>query len=327
MRQDTPGPTEDADLNANPMRVVLIVAMPLLAPPVGASSAAACEVDPAQVRRALQGDAASAVVARLFEDPACERRLEHGIASGGPEWIDLAVALRPYTDAHWSEELTTAMSYAMQRAPTRVLPLIDGPFGTDLCVPIIWDEGDAASRRLARALRQSRRMYEGLQGTRHDANARRCLAVVAEDERALRQSGPSVTDACTPGRSKRVLHGPQPLVAELRHAVPTSADVLFPDGEFMLEDFSYVGRVDNGSHAWQLAHLTTVWGQACRATSRLLVFDDQRRYLGNFAGVPAPSSVAGARVEFEGADPVLFDGSTPPTQVRVDGEVHEFSPY
>jgi len=54
------------------------------------------------------------------------------IATGKKDWLEVAAALRPGTDAGASETLDEAMFLALQSAPVTVLKLLDGnPFDTD----------------------------------------------------------------------------------------------------------------------------------------------------------------------------------------------------
>jgi hypothetical protein len=47
-----------------------------------------------------------------------------GVASAQPDWIDVAQALYPGSDAGGREELEDALSEALLKAPYRVLPLV-----------------------------------------------------------------------------------------------------------------------------------------------------------------------------------------------------------
>jgi hypothetical protein len=50
-----------------------------------------------------------------------------GVASGSKEWLDVAVALAPATDAGATSELETALFLALGPAPRRMLELMHRP--------------------------------------------------------------------------------------------------------------------------------------------------------------------------------------------------------
>jgi|GEM_PF-4905734 len=133
------------------------------------------------------------------------------------------------------------------------------------------------------------------------------------------------SDACAPGASRVLVNGPQPVVSLLLAAIPPSAGVRFAPGTFDSEQVDYVGPVPKDRVAWQLLHITTTWGEACRATTRLLVFDRAGNYLGNYYGVARPDRVIGDRILFPTGEEIRFDGAEPPARLFVDGEAFSFA--
>ncbi|MGE4482113.1 hypothetical protein [Acidocella sp.] len=61
------------------------------------------------------------------------------ISTGNNEWLEVAAALRPGTDAGTGEDLTGALAYALLKNPQGVLPLTGGDIPLDaVCgVPLI----------------------------------------------------------------------------------------------------------------------------------------------------------------------------------------------
>jgi hypothetical protein len=141
----------------------------------------------------------------------------------------------------------------------------------------------------------------------------------------------STTTGCAPGRSLRLLDQPGDVAKKLFESARTSKpSPFFPTGTFDQEQFRYLGRVEaTPTLFFEIAIVETTWGEACRMTRRILVFDKSGEYLGNFAGISKPP----LRLEHQA---ILFSflpedgnridfsiGSVPP-QIRIDGELHDF---
>jgi hypothetical protein len=146
----------------------------------------ACEINPNEVIASLTKEPPAQVVKRLWDGEECERSLFVGLNSGQPEWIALAVALRPYTDAWSSESLQDSLGEAMQRAPSRVLLLVGGSSGFDerICLPWMLDDSGKSDNRYRQVIRRARTMFESFKGTKLEPQANICLAQVAIVERA-----------------------------------------------------------------------------------------------------------------------------------------------
>ena len=148
--------------------------------PVGAW---ACTVDPVAERNALTQSTARQIIQRLWDNGACEQAILDGIASGKPQWLAFAVAIRPYTDAASSETLTSSLSFAMLAAPSRILPLVENSlFGAGLCIPSDFDDSPRGDRAFWKRMRRVRPMYEAFLSTRLREQAGICLAEVAKIE-------------------------------------------------------------------------------------------------------------------------------------------------
>lgn len=141
--------------------------------------AVACEVVPSEVIQSLQTEEPRAVVARLWDAGDCEEKLLTGLASGKSEWVKLAVALSSHTDAWASESLKDSLGEAMQRAPSRVLPLIaDHTFDESICMPWMMDYSGNTDSRYRYQIRQARPMFESFLKTPLKVQARICLKEV-----------------------------------------------------------------------------------------------------------------------------------------------------
>jgi len=145
----------------------------------------ACEVVPSEVIQSLQSKEPLEVIAHLWDAGECEEKLLTGLASGKAEWINLAVALSPHTDAWASESLQDSLGEAMQRAPSRILPLMANyTFDEAICMPWMMDDSGNADNRYRRQIRRARPMFESFLKTSLGPQARKCLTVVGQLEKS-----------------------------------------------------------------------------------------------------------------------------------------------
>jgi hypothetical protein len=86
-------------------------------------------LDPLKLRRAVASRGPDAVVSQLWQTGAPWEELLEGVDSGAPEWLDLAAALAPGTDAGAASDLITALFMALAPAPERTLRLLVGSSG------------------------------------------------------------------------------------------------------------------------------------------------------------------------------------------------------
>lgn len=135
----------------------------------------------------------------------------------------------------------------------------------------------------------------------------------------------SIVEAgCDSGRSVQNSIGPSELLMKLRaNAEATGSSPFFKQGTFDEEELRYLGRTP-APGAFDLVLLTTTWGEACRATRRLLVFDYSGMYLGCYTGLSAaPTQLVGSAllfpVEPELGDRIEFNAQQPVSKVRLDG--------
>ncbi len=170
------GPSADL-FTAGLMRLIAIALLQF------GAVAHACEVVPNEVMRRLKAEQPRDVVSKLWDGRNCEKALLSGLSSGKPEWLALAVKLRPHTDAWASESLADALGEAMQKAPSRVLPLIgSGGFDKEICLPWMMDDSGESDNRYRQQIKRARPMFEAFINGKYEASARLCLEQVTQAE-------------------------------------------------------------------------------------------------------------------------------------------------
>jgi hypothetical protein len=87
---------------------------------------------------------------------------------------------------------------------------------------------------------------------------------------------------CSDGASIRRFVGPKPLIQSLWQNLQATRVPLWAKGEFHDQEFKYLGLTQSTKPV-QLVLFTTTWGSSCRATNRLLVFDQSNRFLGMYS--------------------------------------------
>ncbi len=110
----------------------LLLALTLVSP------VAACADQPDPVAQALlkriSSDGGHKVLRDLWEHGQEFGRVISGIESGDPSWLEVATALRPFSDAGASLSLNYAVALALPKAPDRVLALVGHGFElNDIC--------------------------------------------------------------------------------------------------------------------------------------------------------------------------------------------------
>jgi hypothetical protein len=126
------------------------------------------------------------------------------------------------------------------------------------------------------------------------------------------------------------LIGKTPITSELRNSAVKAGVVFFKDGEFYEETFLYIGEVvQDHSKKWHVAQLKTIWGNSCRGTSRLLIFSEDKKYIGEYSHYDAiPIRIENNQIIFdatpESGNSIIFDEEGPPKKVRINGDFLEF---
>jgi hypothetical protein len=122
-----------------------------------------------------------AAVRQLFDSPAWEPILQ-GIGGGGEGWLRVAAALEPGSDAHSSEELSSAVSEALRRNPRGVLRLVKrGTFSvSNACGWLGFNSfGEGSDAQVYRFIADAKRAVEGLTDQSLKEERRECLAQLA----------------------------------------------------------------------------------------------------------------------------------------------------
>jgi hypothetical protein len=131
---------------------------------------------------------------------------------------------------------------------------------------------------------------------------------------------------CDQGPGTVTIRGEAAVAHELREVAAAEKGLLFAQNTFADEVFDYLGCVTVADRCWHVVYLSTVWGQSCRATHRLLVFDPSRQFLGQYAGFEAlPARIEADSVIFlsqgmaEGGR-ITFTSAGPPAEVYIGGD-------
>jgi len=106
------------------------------------------------------------------------------------------------------------------------------------------------------------------------------------------------------------------MASELHSVAQQVPGLFFGRGDFDEERFSYVGAVHAaGGKLWHVAYLNTVWGSACRATSRLLIFGADMHFVGQYAGlIVRPGAPKGLTFR------LTFNADGPPLKANFGGD-------
>jgi hypothetical protein len=117
---------------------------------------------------------------------------------------------------------------------------------------------------------------------------------------------------CSDGASIRRFVGPKPLLQSLWQNLQATKVPLWAKGDFHSQDFRYLGLTQSAKPI-HLVLFSTTWGSSCRATNRLLVFDQSNQFIGMYSHL---NTVKG----FERGRLVLESGSAD-FQSGIPGEI------
>jgi hypothetical protein len=135
---------------------------------------------------------------------------------------------------------------------------------------------------------------------------------------------------CGNAHKKRTVKGAEPTASALYYELKSIESGSWKDG-FWDETFMYIGdaRTKSGN-VYRIGFLTTVWGEACRATNRLFIFNSDNVCLGQYGDMREPPvKISGSILYFpfkvmEGNTLDLENG--PPATAWLDGENPEWVP-
>ena len=134
---------------------------------------------------------------------------------------------------------------------------------------------------------------------------------------------------CT-GHEKRIVKGDEPTANVLYKKLKDIESGSWESG-FWNETFTYIGDAHTKSgKVYRIGFLITVWGEACRATNRLFIFNSDNVCLGQYGDISEPPiRIVGSVLHFPVDDK---DGSTldlesaPPATAWLDGKNPEWMP-
>lgn len=144
--------------------------------------------------------------------------------------------------------------------------------------------------------------------------------------------GLAESNSCNTNAEKRTVIGKEP-TAKVLYAKLANIELGSWKSGFSDETFTYIGIVHTKKRkTYKIGYLSTVWGESCRATNRLFIFDGNNKYLGQYDGImldPKRVWIAGAVLHFpfksdDGNTLDLANG--PPESAWLDGENPEWIP-
>lgn len=159
-------------LNGERLLIAVLLAMPLIG---SAPTHAASSPEAAALLADVKTQGATAVVAKLRADDARWNQVMANIGQGRHDWLHVAAALRPGTDAGASEALDEAIFLALKAAPSTVLQLLkDGTFETRMvCSSNIGADYSAAESK--RFIKDRIKVLENLSNAATEATRAQCL--------------------------------------------------------------------------------------------------------------------------------------------------------
>lgn len=141
-----------------------------------------------EVEASLKAGNPQATLERYF-DCQSDQTAYRSIASGSAPWINLAERILPFSDACYTEGIQAALGQAMQKAPQRVLPLVDKTASlaaSHICLPFISSELPLKTQ--LRAINRTQRAIQKLRdGSIHRQRAS-CLNFIASVKANLLQT-------------------------------------------------------------------------------------------------------------------------------------------
>ena len=109
--------------------------------------------------------------------------------------------------------------------------------------------------------------------------------------------GQQVSD-CSDGASIRRFVGPKPIVQSLWQNLQATKVPLWAKGEFHDQEFKYLGLTQSANPV-HLVLFSTTWGTSCRATNRLLVFNQSNQFIGMYSHLNTVKGLKQGRLALE----------------------------
>jgi hypothetical protein len=111
------------------MRICAIAAM--LACVLTASAASPGNSSPEMLLQRIGQQGGRQTLAELWQDRQAFEGVLNGIATGEPQWLEVARRLRPFSDAGASESIDEAVARALPKRPRGVLSLVGHGFALE----------------------------------------------------------------------------------------------------------------------------------------------------------------------------------------------------
>jgi hypothetical protein len=117
---------------------------------------------------------------------------------------------------------------------------------------------------------------------------------------------------------------PKPLIKELIDN--TDPEVLFTGEKICDQKIFFLGKTKGkaNKNSYYIVTVSTSWGASCKNTSRILVFDFGKKYLGNYYSEILPLSIQGDYLLFEGSEKSPNFTNHPPAKFSIAGIKLEF---
>jgi hypothetical protein len=88
-------------------------------------------VTPSALLKEISRRGAKVVLSEIYDNEGAWKKATDGISGGAPGWLQVAVKLKPVSDAGASEELDISVAEALERAPKDVLALLGDVFDAE----------------------------------------------------------------------------------------------------------------------------------------------------------------------------------------------------
>jgi hypothetical protein len=142
----------------------------------------------------------------------------------------------------------------------------------------------------------------------------------------------NILDTCEEcGKSIRLIEGPIKLTNKLRQEAVDSNVIFWDDSTFCRELFKYIGIIGNPKKPkYYIVNFVTIWGIHChRGTSRLLLFNGNNKFLGEFTGIyPEPLNIFNYTLYFNCdsiyGNKIDFRNENSFKEVLIDGQPYQF---
>ena len=143
--------------------------------------------DPQAIIEKISKEGAYKIVWELFENTDIWGWIMKKISSGEEEWLKVAVALSPGTDAHAGETLFSALGEALVKAPNKVLTLFSDDFSIKAicsCPDVDDPRFDTKSKNL-KELEKRKKTVLSLSDKKLKSVQEQCLKALGESRREV----------------------------------------------------------------------------------------------------------------------------------------------